>query len=174
MKNGPSFLSARCRLLRSAAGCFDPLPGFGAFAPVAVVYRGCCFFIFYRGGPVLLHCRCVSGVMRIFFTNIFCSDQLRFRRYIAFLQVFSVLQSVLASFVSFAPTASGGAHSLRCSSFQKHSRANAAGLVDNFGPPLHGCVFVNGRFMHEKRQPGRDALSKCAGGAFVAKAGSDL
>ena len=28
--------------------------------------------------------------------------------------------------------------------------------------------------MQEKRQPGRDALSKCAGGAFVAKAGSDL
>ncbi|MBR6115743.1 MAG: hypothetical protein IKQ10_11315 [Oscillospiraceae bacterium] len=119
----------------------------------------------------------MTGVMRFLsVTGVwrFCSIEILVYRKIAFLQVFSVLQSVLASFVSFAPAACGGAHSLRCSSFQKYSRADAAGLVDNFGPPLRGCVFVNGGFMHEKRQPGRDALSKCAGGAFVAKAGSDL
>ncbi|MBR6114861.1 MAG: hypothetical protein IKQ10_06705, partial [Oscillospiraceae bacterium] len=60
----------------------------------------------------------------------------------AFLQVFSRPRKL--RIVRFL--AGSKAHSLRCSSFQKHSRAVAAGLVDNFGLPLCGCVFVNGGF----------------------------
>ena len=49
-----------------------------------------------------------------------------------------------ASCVSFALTASGRAHSLRCSSFQKQIRTAVSGLVDNFALTLCGSAFVGG------------------------------
>ena len=47
-----------------------------------------------------------------------------------------------ASCVSFALTAGGRAHSLRCASFQKQIRTAVSGLVDNFAPALCGSAFA--------------------------------